>query len=155
VACRFGAVVREWKAFLAGDAANVAAMPQSSPMDGPTLSGHTRWLDVPLPNLGVQSYSTRFSQSVVVSVPVDGATTDGVTAFIAVAFAGVDSAWSHQTAPDPAVPPMSHIVNARTSRDWVKHNSGHTVRGRTYFVGQVRSAVVRALVSGRLVTAVR
>ncbi len=60
-----------------------------------------------------------------------------VYTYVAVAFATVDSDWAHQPNPDPAVPPQSHVVNARTNPAWHRQNNGFLVQGRTYFVSAV------------------
>ena len=58
--------------------------------------------------------------------------------FVAVAFATVDQDWLVQGAPLPAVPPQSHVINARTNPNWRKQNENFVVQGRTYFVSKAR-----------------
>ena len=47
------------------------------------------------------------------------------------ATARVDQGWTNQpTTPSPKVPPMSHIVNARSNTEWFHESAGKVIQGR-------------------------
>jgi hypothetical protein len=63
-------------------------------------------------------------------------------AVVVVPYVVSDSQWRTQRTPTPALPPQSHLANARTDPSWRRGHNGFTVRGRAAFTGSASFVAV-------------
>jgi hypothetical protein len=110
---------------------------------GPRLDGPTRWTDPAGPDTAPPGSSPQPRFRSTTAVPLadvlagarEGA--PGVGRLVVLCVASVDADWATSPGPDPALPPQSHLVNARVNASWDRTNNGFRVKGRTVFVSTV------------------
>lgn len=56
---------------------------------------------------------------------------------IYIIYAKVDQNWAKQTAPDPAVPPQTHISNIRLNSEYTAKNNGYEIEGSTFYASDI------------------
>ena len=85
---------------------------------GNSQLGTGRWGNVPDPFI-FKKTGGPFSQTQGVFHHIEHLSAEPGNSFAIVAAAQVDGTWNTQNAPDPSLPPQSHLVNARLNEEWL------------------------------------